>query len=140
MHPTLRRTSPLGIQNSEEVHSGCRDITTLAAGALTTGLKSNIYEERLRELNLQTLSERRHQADMAMVYKILHGRGGLDYTTWFEKAENGPRATRSTADPYNLRVKNGRLDQRRNFFILRVIEDWHRIPADVKRVEKSDTF
>jgi hypothetical protein len=26
-----------------------------------------------------------------MVHKILHGRGGLDYTTWFEKAENGPR-------------------------------------------------
>ncbi len=48
---------------------------------MISGLKSNIYEERLRELNLQTLSERRHQADMAMVHKILHGRGGLDYTT-----------------------------------------------------------
>jgi hypothetical protein len=65
----------------------------------------------LRELDLQTLSERRPQADMAMVHKILHGRGGLDYTTWFERAEN-----RSTADLYNLKVRHGRLDQRRNFF------------------------
>jgi hypothetical protein len=36
-----------------------------------SGLKNNIYEERLREPDLQTLSERRHQANMAMVHKIL---------------------------------------------------------------------
>ena len=118
----------------------CLEKVQQRAVKMISGLKSNIYEERLRELNLQTLSERRHQADMAMVHKILHGRGGLDYATWFEKAENGPRATRSTADPYNLKVKHGRLDQRRNFFSIRVIEDWNRIPADVKRVEKSETF
>jgi hypothetical protein len=69
---------------------------------MVSGLKSNVYEERLRELNLPTLLERRHQADMAMVHKILYGRGGLDHTTWFEKAEHGLRTTRSTADPYNL--------------------------------------
>jgi hypothetical protein len=59
---------------------------------------------------------------MAMVHKILHGRGGLDYTTRFEKVENGPRATRSTTDLYNLKVKHGRLDHRRNFFSIRDIE------------------
>jgi ribonuclease P/MRP protein subunit RPP40 len=118
----------------------CLEKVQQRAVKMISGLKSNIYKERLRELNLQTLSESRHQADMAMVHKILHGRGGLDYTTWFEKAENGPRATSSTADPYNLKVKHGRLDQRRNFFSIRVIEDWNRIPADVKRVEKSETF
>jgi hypothetical protein len=107
---------------------------------MVSGLKSNIYEERLRELNLPTLLERRHQADMAMVHKILHGKGGLDHTTWFEKAEDGLRATRSTADPYNLRVKHGRLDPRRNFFSIRVIEDWNNIPADVKRVSNSESF
>ncbi len=53
-------------------------------------------------------------------------------TTWFEKAEDGLRTTRSTADPYNLRVKHGRLDPRRNFFSICVIEDWNSIPAKVK--------
>jgi hypothetical protein len=70
--------------------------------------------------------------DMAMVHKILNGKGGLDHTTWFEKAEDGLRTTRSTADPYNLRVKHGRLDPRRNFFSIRVIEDWNSILAEVK--------
>ncbi len=105
------------------------------------GLKGNIYEKRLREQDLvQTPSERRHQADMAMVHKILHGRGGLDYTTWFERAENRPRATRSTTDPYNLKVRLSRQDQRRNFFSIRIIEEWNRIPAEVKRMDKSETF
>ncbi len=89
---------------------------------------------------MPTLLERRHQADMVMVHKILHEKGGLDHTTWFEKAENGPRATRNTADPYNLKVKHGRLDLRRNFFGIQVIEDWNRIPADMKRTEKSENF
>ncbi len=52
----------------------------------------------------------------------------------------GPRATGNTADPYNLRVKHGRLDQRRNFFSIRVIEDWNRIPAEVKRMDKGESF
>jgi hypothetical protein len=53
---------------------------------MVSGLNSNIYEERLRELNLPTLLERRHQVDMAMVHKILHGKGGIDHTTRVEKA------------------------------------------------------
>jgi len=118
----------------------CLEKVQQRAVKMVSGLKSNIYEERLRELNLPTLLERRHQADMAMVHKILHGKGGLDHTTWFEKAEDGVRATRSTADPYNLRVKHGRLDPRRNFFSIRVIEDWNNIPADVKRVSNSESF
>jgi ribonuclease P/MRP protein subunit RPP40 len=55
----------------------CLEKVQQRAVKMISGLKSNIYEERLRELNLLTLSERRHQADMAMVHKILHGRGGL---------------------------------------------------------------
>jgi hypothetical protein len=48
--------------------------------------------------------------------------------------------TRSTADLYNLRVKHGRLDLRRNFFSIRVIEDWNSLPAEVKRVDNSESF
>jgi hypothetical protein len=57
-----------------------------------------VLEKRRFSLYLNLGSTDREEtpgkADMAMVHKILHGRGGLDYTTWFERAENGPRATR----------------------------------------------
>jgi hypothetical protein len=40
----------------------------------------------------------------------------------------------------NIRVKHGRLDMRRNFFSLREIGDWKKIPAEVKRLRKSEIF
>ncbi len=39
---------------------------------MISGLKSNNCEERLRELNLPTVLERRHQADMVMDMDIVH--------------------------------------------------------------------
>jgi hypothetical protein len=107
---------------------------------MVAGLKGTTYEERLEELGLPTLVERRHQADMQMVHKILHGRGNLDYTAWFEKAENGPRATRSAADPLNLRPNHGRLELRSNFFSVRVVQSWNAIPGSTKSIVNSDRF
>ena len=107
---------------------------------MVSGLDSNVHKERLQELNLPTLLERRHQADMCLVHKIMHGRGQLDFSTWFEKAGDGVRVTRTTTDPYNLRVKHGRLDLRKHFFSIRVLEAWNRIPAEIKSVDKSENF
>jgi hypothetical protein len=68
---------------------------------------------------MPTLEERRHQADIAMVHKITNRRGGLDPAQWFEMAADGVRATRSTANPHNLRMRQGRMEFRRNFFSLK---------------------
>jgi ribonuclease P/MRP protein subunit RPP40 len=40
---------------------------------MVSGLKSHTYEDRLKELGLTTLEERRHQADMAQTYKVVKG-------------------------------------------------------------------
>ena len=42
------------------------------------GLKSGDYSDRLKELGLTTLEERRHQLDMVQVYKIVNGVGGVN--------------------------------------------------------------
>ena len=86
---------------------------------MVSSLGSNVYEERLKELGLQTLDERRHQADMCMMNKIMHGLGGINHGTWFEKACDGERLTRVATDNLNVKVKNGRLDIRKNFFSVR---------------------
>jgi hypothetical protein len=36
-----------------------------------SGLKGHTYEERLKEVGLLTLEERRHQSDMVQTYKIV---------------------------------------------------------------------
>jgi ribonuclease P/MRP protein subunit RPP40 len=107
---------------------------------MVSGLKSKDYAERLKELGLQTLEERRHQADMQMVYKIMHGKGGLKKETWFEMAEARGHGTRSGADPLNIRVGRGRLEIRRNFFSNRVIEYWNSIPSEIKNARNVEMF
>ena len=37
-------------------------------------------------------------------------------------------------------MRSGRLDLRRNFFLIRVIESWNEIPPDLKAVESAARF
>ena len=48
----------------------------------------------------------------------------VDPADWFAMASQAARVTRTAADPLNVIVKHGRLDTRRNFFSVRVTEDW----------------
>jgi hypothetical protein len=107
---------------------------------MVSGLKSDEYSERLAELEMPTLEELRHQADMAMVHKLTNRRGGLDPAQWFEMAADGARSTRSAANPRNLRLRQGRLEIRRNFFCVRVVDSWNNIPDSVRAVAKSEQF
>ena len=110
------------------------------AVGMISGLKAKEYEERLKKLELTTLEERRHQADMAMVYKVLTGRDQVDHEEWFTRAGEAARATRAGADPMNIRIKHGRLDIRRNFFTVRVTELWNMIPSEIKNQRTVDAF
>ena len=106
---------------------------------MVSGLQSKDYGERLKELGLQTLEERRHQADMAMVQQIMHRKGGLAPETWFEQAD-GMRNTRSAADPLGIKKVFGRTELRKNFFSIRVIDPWNSIPAELKAETKKEIF
>ena len=55
-------------------------------------------------------------------------------------ASQAARVTRTTADPFNVIVKHGRLDTRRNFFSVRVTEDWNRVPSDIKKMRAVAGF
>ena len=87
-----------------------------------------------------------YEADMCMMHKIMHGIGGLNHETWFEKASDSVRVTRVTADSLNVKVKNGkldlrrRLDLRRNFFSVRASSQWNTVPADIKRMMPVHLF
>ena len=107
---------------------------------MVSGLKSADYEERLKELGMTTLEERRHQADMLYVYKILTGRENVDRSEWFTMAAEASRATRSTAHGLNIRVKHGRLEVRRNFFSVRVSAQWNEVPGVIKDMRTIDGF
>ena len=60
---------------------------------MISGLASNDYMDRLAELGLETLEERRHRIDMAQVYKIVTGKDKVKSDTWFTMAIEGLRLT-----------------------------------------------
>ncbi len=82
---------------------------------MVAGLATNRYEDRLAELGMVTLEERRHQQDMAQVFRLIHGHDKVDPGQWFTQV-NSERMTRRAADPLNLAAGRSRLDLRRKFF------------------------
>jgi hypothetical protein len=99
---------------------------------MVSGLESGNYEERLRELGLKTLEERRHRLDMVQTFKIVKGKENVEQETWFQMASDGVRATRQAADPCHIRQGMARLEVRRIFYSQRVVSDWNRIPPEIK--------
>jgi hypothetical protein len=55
-------------------------------------------------------------------------------------AADGARVTRSAANPRNLRMRQGRMEIRRNFFSVRVVDSWNNIPDKVRAVAKNEQF
>jgi hypothetical protein len=107
---------------------------------MVSGLKSAVYEERLQELWLVTLKERRHQIDMIQVYKILNGKDKVDKARWFHMASETGRATRAAEDPLGLRPQKARLAVREHFFSHRVVTAWNKIPMELKNAVSVAAF
>ena len=57
----------------------------MRAVSFVSGLKGSTYEEKLKELHLQTLEDRRKRADIIQIFKIVNGFDNVDKNTGFER-------------------------------------------------------
>ena len=94
---------------------------------LVPGLEDLPYEERCRELKLQTLKDRRLRGDLIEVYKILHGFEGTDYRKFFKLRQS---STRGHAWKIEKREHSSGLE-RGGWFSIRVINPWNELPSKV---------
>ena len=70
---------------------------------LITGLKGRTYEEKLEELGLTTLRERRTKFDLVETYKTINGLDRVDRAIWFNfVGQPAHMATRNTTYSKNL--------------------------------------
>jgi hypothetical protein len=106
---------------------------------MISGLKSENYEGKLKEIGIESLSDRRKMADMIIVNKLVHGVGDLDYKQWFN-IDPGRRPKRAGADPLNIQYRPCNLDLRRGFFSNRVINEWNNVPSDIKNLSVPGKF
>ena len=108
---------------------------------MISGLKTKTYEERLVEVGLEKLSERRLRSDMVEVFKIINGFSDVKYSTWFELVGEDPdRITRTRSFPQNIKIKEFRGDIRKNFFTNRVVKIWNNLPLKIKESKSIYAF
>ena len=112
------------------------------AVGMVTNLKNKTYEERLAELDMVTLVERRKRGDLVQMYKIMSGKDKVDYKRWFELAQDreGAASTRSISGSMNVVRNEGRLEVRKNFWSVRVCDPWNSLPDMIKEQPTTDSF
>ena len=100
---------------------------------MISGLISKNYSERLKELSMTTLEDRRIRGDIIQTWKILHGHDKVNENLWFQRlAAIAVRETRATASPYNLVQRTVNTELRRKMFSYRVVRPWNSLPNNIK--------
>jgi hypothetical protein len=56
----------------------CLEKVQRRAVVMVSGLTGKTYKEKIVELGMLTLEERRHQTDICLVHKIMHREGDFD--------------------------------------------------------------
>ena len=110
---------------------------------MISGLHGLTYEEKLKELKITSLNDRRIRADMIQTFKILNGIDSVDKDQWFTTVSSTNRTinTRLGDDPLNLvRTRVSKLDIRQNFFSQRVINEWNGLPTELKTCQTVSSF
>ena len=131
VRPHLEFSSPAWSPHTE-ADKACLEKVQRKAVGMVSGLNSNVYEDRLVELGLDTLEERRVQLDLAQTFKIVKGVDKMNKSTWFEMTCERERQTRANDDPLNLRIPAPRTEMRRAFFSQRIPCIWNQVPSSIK--------
>ena len=107
------------------------------ATKLVWRLRNMEYDERLKELKLTRLEDRRIRGDMILTYRLINGKENVDYRKFFTLVD----------DHYDLRghkkkIKrtNMSLDVRRYFFSRRVVKKWNSLSEDEVKAPSTAAF
>ena len=100
------------------------------------GLEDLPYEERLQRLDLFSFQGRLLRTDLILVYKIMQGLCSITPEDFFTL--NDSTATRG--HPCKLFKPRIRLEARKRFFSIRVINTWNSLSSDTVTADNVDKF
>ena len=117
----------------------CLEAVQKRAVRAISGLRGNTYEEKLKELGLPSLLDRRKEMDMVQTYKMVNKVDTDNCEQWFTRADTR-RPTRESSGRDNILVKRANHEFRKNFFSARVVEEWNSLPDTVKEAANVTCF
>ena len=108
------------------------------ATKLVPGLRKKTYDQRLKDLGLTKLVERRFRGDMIETFKILNKNVDVKTETFFPmRSERGdPELVRGK----KIFKKRSQKQQRRNFFSQRVVNPWNKLSRKEVQSTKTSSF
>jgi len=87
-------------------------------------MKHLYYKERLRDLGLFSLEQRRLRGDLRAAFQYLKG----PYRKAGEGLLTRPCNDGTKGNGFKLKESRFRLDIRNKLFMMRVVRHWHRLP------------
>jgi hypothetical protein len=110
------------------------------AVGMISGLQAISYEEKLVELDLWSLEKRRLMFDYVQMYKIVNGIGNVNTSVKMYGEQNIIQRTRNQTEPLNLIRSRSNLDIRKNFYTVRIVEQWNNISSIIKHLPNVKHF
>ncbi len=102
------------------------------------GLTGPTYEEKLQELGLDTLEDRRAKLDLIQTYKLTRMDGEEKKSMGLEQLPVGN--TRWTQGGLTLAQSQSKLEVRKNTFSQRVVKQWNALSLDVRNANSVVNF
>jgi hypothetical protein len=100
------------------------------------GLSGKSYEDRLKDLKLDSLEKRRLLADLYLTFSLLNKLVDFNYCTFFELNNRAPTRGHS----WKLVPNMFKRDCRKNFFTTRVVNVWNDLPHECVTAPSLNAF
>ena len=107
---------------------------------MLSDVRGETYEEKLKEIGMTTLKDRRTRGDMIETYKTLSGLNNVERDRWFQIQEERARPTRPTREATEIVDGQQTMISKGTSFTVRVVDKWNELPRAINNARTLNSF